>query len=378
MTEDSGRPPIPARVGALDGLRGWAALGVLIYHLTWELFGIHFPVYRSYIAVVFSGGGALAVCTFFATSGYLLTIHRWHVSDEKRLLVQMLKRYVRLTIPILGSVLMFYAVLALRLSWSNDASAILDRDNWLGEFGDVRPNFFQAITYGLYRVYIVARQQNYGPFLWTMAIQLWGSFIVLPIAYGHKALREPYMALFFVIALLLLLYPPAAAMPLGALVALLQRDGIIFRKPAGATESAVATVIFVACILISSAVLTWGRNGQMIQCILSGIVLMAAIRSRPLDYLFTRRSSRFMSRISFPIYLVQCALLISFTSYLVVWVDAANMLNEWTALGIVAASMIVTLIASWAFLPVEVFATWVTKQLDRLLSRKPKPVAATS
>jgi peptidoglycan/LPS O-acetylase OafA/YrhL len=377
MTDDAGRPPIPARVGALDGLRGWAALGVLIYHLTWELFGIRFPVFRSYISVVFSGGGALAVCAFFATSGYLLTIHRWHVSDNKRLIVQMFRRYVRLTIPIMGSVLMFYLVLRLGLSYSKPASAILDRDNWLGTFGRVRPDLWQAFLFGLYRVYWVAKSQNYGPFLWTMAIQLWGSFLVLPIAYGHKALREPYMALAFLIVLVLFLYPPAAAMPIGALVALLQRDGVLFRGPPSKLESTLATVAFVGCVLVSSAVLEWETTGQVIQCILSGVLLIATIRSRPLDYLFTRRSSKFMSKISFPIYLVQAALLISFSSYLVVRINDAGVLNEWTALAIAIASVVVTLIVSWAFLPIETFATWVVKQIDRVLTPKPKPVVAT-
>jgi peptidoglycan/LPS O-acetylase OafA/YrhL len=105
---------------------------------------------------------------------------------------------------------------------------------------------------------------------------------------------------------------------------------------------------------------------------------MAAIRSRPLDYLFTRRVSKFMSRISFPIYLVQCAVIISLSSWLVVWANDRGMLNEWTALAIAAISVVVTLIASWAFLPVENFATWVVKQIDRLLNRKPKAALATS
>jgi peptidoglycan/LPS O-acetylase OafA/YrhL len=377
MTTTPARSPIPARVGALDGLRGWAALGVLIFHLTWELFGIRFPIYRSFVSVVLSGGGALAVCTFFATSGYLLTVHRWHVSDDRRLLVQMFRRYVRLTIPIIGSVALFYAVLALGLSFSRPASAILDRGNWLGAFGRVKPDLLQAITFALYRVYWVTRVQNYGPFLWTMAIQLWGSFLVLPIAYGHKLLREPYTPLLFLVALLLMLYPPAAAMPIGALVALLQRDGVLFRGPASQLESILATIVFVGCILVASAVEDWKATGQIIQCLLSGVLLAATIRSRPLDYLFTRPVSMFMSRISFPIYLVQAALLISFSSYLVVRVNEAGMLNEWTALGIAAVSVAVTLIVSWAFLPVENFATWVVKQIDRL-TRKPKPALATS
>lgn len=378
MTAVADRPPIPARVGALDGLRGWAALGVLIYHFTWEMFGVIYPVYRSYLAVIPTGGGALAVCTFFATSGYLLTIHRWHVSDDKRLWVQMFKRYVRLTIPILGSVVLYFLVLQFRLDYANEASDILDRGNWLGKFADVKPNLFDAITYGVFRVYFVWRSQNYGPFLWTMAVQLWGSFIVLPIAYGHRVLREPYTPLLLAIAFLMYAYPPGSAMPIGALVALLQRDGLLFRAPPSRLESALATITFVGAILISSAVIMWGKNGQIIQCVLSGVVLVAAIRSRPLDYIFTRPASKFMSKISFPIYLTQCALIISFSSWLVVVAQAQGMLNEWTALGITLVSIALTLVVSWAFLPVETFATWVVKGIDRLLSRKPKAASATA
>jgi hypothetical protein len=54
------------------------------------------------------------------------------------------------------------------------------------------------------------------------------------------------------------------------------------------------------------------------------------------------------------------------------------MLNEWTALGITVVSVILTLVVSWAFLPVETFATWVVKSIDRLLSRKPKATLTTS
>jgi peptidoglycan/LPS O-acetylase OafA/YrhL len=290
----------------------------------------------------------------------------------------MFKRYVRLTLPIFGSVFLYYLVLQFRLGYADQASDILDRENWLGKFADAEPNLFDAFTYGLYRVYFIWRSQNFGPFLWTMAVQLWGSFVVLPIAYGHRYLREPYIPLLLPIVLFLYVYPPAAAMPIGALVALLQRDGVLFRNPAGRLESMLATIVFIGAILVSSAVVMWGKNGQIIQCILSGVVLMAAIRSRPLDYLFTRDVSKFMSKISFPIYLVHCAVIISFSSWLVVWANDRGMLNEWTALGIAAISVVVTLIASWAFLPIETFATWVVKQIDRVLNRKPKGALATS
>ena len=59
-------------------------------------------------------------------------------------------------------------------------------------------------------------------------------------------------------------------------------------------------------------------------------------------------------------------------------INEAGMLNEWTALAVAIASVIVTLIVSWAFLPVETFATWVVKQIDRVLTPKPKAATATA
>ena len=363
MTATAARPPVPARVGALDGLRGWAALGVLLFHLTWELFGALYPVYRSPLALLATGGGGLAVCTFFVTSGYLLTIRRWHIADDKLLIVQLLKRYVRLTVPIIASVLIFWAVLATNLDYSVPASRIVERSTWLRPFGRAEPDLLAALTFALWRNYIIDRAQNYGPFLWTMAIQLWGSLVIMPIAYGAKLLREPYSPLLFAIVVLLHLFPYLACIPLGAMLALLQRDGVLFRKPPSGIEGIAATIVFLAAIVASSLIEEW-PGSMLIQSLMSVIFVGAAIRSKPLEGFLTNRVSVFIGKISFPIYLVQCALLISLTSWLIIAVDAAGALTEWTALGIVAVSVVATLIASWAFLPVENLAVWLVRKLD--------------
>ena len=366
------RPPLPDRVGALDGLRGWAALGVLLFHLTWELFGEVFPVYRSVFALLFTGGGGLAVCTFFVTSGYLLTIRRWYVDDDKRLIVQLFKRYVRLTVPIIASALIFWAVLATNLDFSEPASRIVERSTWLRPFGKANPDLVAAITFALWRNYIIDRAQNYGPFLWTMAIQWWGSLLTMPVAYGSKVLREPYSPLLLLVVVLLYLYPYLACIPLGALLALLERDGIVFRTPAKRLESAVATVSFFAIILISSALEDW-KVRMILQVGLSLLFVAAAMRSAPLSRMFSSPLSLFFGRISFPVYLVQGAVLISLTSWLIIWVNDAAALNQWTALAIVAVSVAVTVVASWAFMPVEHLAVWLVRRIDGAGKGRPRP-----
>jgi peptidoglycan/LPS O-acetylase OafA/YrhL len=365
------RPPIPDRVGALDGLRGWAALGVLLFHMMTETFGEVFPVYKSWWALIATGGGGMAVCTFFVTSGYLLTIHRWYVADNKRLIVQLFKRYVRLTVPIIASALIFWAVLTLDLDWSDPAGQIVDREKWLSLFGRVQPDIVAALTFALWRNYILSEGQNYGPFLWTMAVQLWGSIIVMSIAYGQRVLREPYSPLLFFSVVLLYIYPYLACMPLGALIALLQRDGLLFRNPPGRVEGLVATALFLGCLVASSLVEGFETGGReewkwdmIVQTMLSVLFVAAAIRSTPLAGFLSNRVSRFMGRVSFPIYLTQCALLISLTSWLIVTFDGMGQLTEWTALAIVVISVVATLLASWAFLPIETFATWLVRRID--------------
>ncbi len=67
--------PGASRIGALDGLRGWAALVVVVFHFTWEMWGVHFPVFRQFPASLING--QLAVSIFFTLSGYVLTVRRW-------------------------------------------------------------------------------------------------------------------------------------------------------------------------------------------------------------------------------------------------------------------------------------------------------------
>src|SRR5450432_239103 len=112
-------PPSPNlpkdRFAYLDGLRGWAALLVVLHHGT---IAIDFALYtgqpadsRGFWDVRISGtpffplapGGSLAVCLFFALSGFVLA-HAYSRSQQNWLALAV-RRFVRLGIPMLAGCL---------------------------------------------------------------------------------------------------------------------------------------------------------------------------------------------------------------------------------------------------------------------------------
>ncbi len=94
-------------------------------------------------------------------------------------------------------------------------------------------------------VYLLIIRGAYNPFLWTMFFELWGSFIVFALSQGWRIFREPYTPLILLTLLWLWLFPQVACFFIGAIIALLQRDGHIFRTPPSARESSSRPALFV-------------------------------------------------------------------------------------------------------------------------------------
>lgn len=344
------------RVVALDGLRGWAALSVVFFHLTWETFGALFPVFRTWPFALF-GNGPYDVALFLMVSGYVLTVGGWRKPDKRPIVRAIAKRYLRLTIPILVSVLIFWALAAAGLTASRAAGQIVNRPDWLAQFANLRPNFVDAVWFGLVQVYIYAYQQSYGPFLWTMTVELWGSFLVLlaciielPGVWGYLLLlgltgvsfyvhRDPY-------------FPIAACYPAGAIVALLVRDGRIRSGTPTDIESAFAT----AGIMLGITATTLDKSfdlGQQLSTASAVLTFVGVLRSRPALAFLSLNVSRWLGAVSFPLYLVQILIIITATSDLIVATNGAGWLTPWTAAGIGAVSLILCLIAAQVFLPIE-------------------------
>jgi len=180
-----------SRAIEIDGIRGWASLIVVLYHAFDEMLGVALPAIRSpLLSPVFAAD--LAVSIFFVLSGDALSIaffQSLHYSAIDRLLV---RRYFRLTIPILMSCLLTYLIMIFGLDYHKKAAEILHREDWLGNFLQFAPSLYGLFKYSLIDVYTShITKFSYNPFLWTMSIEMVGSMLVFLLCYIWPRLKRP-------------------------------------------------------------------------------------------------------------------------------------------------------------------------------------------
>ena len=87
------------RLHFVDGLRGWAAVAVLLCHLFIQLFP-YSPQVAVLLAQLLPFSGAAAVYVFFVISGFVLSIRYVETKDSDGLARMAASRYLRLALPI--------------------------------------------------------------------------------------------------------------------------------------------------------------------------------------------------------------------------------------------------------------------------------------
>ncbi|MGC8493809.1 MAG: acyltransferase family protein, partial [Syntrophobacteraceae bacterium] len=187
------------RLHELDGIRGWAAFVVLIFHLSWCTFGnVHTVYTANWLKMPMDGG--LAVLIFFVLSGDALSYPYLSTMRTSYLDRVLLKRYFRLSLPIFISCLAVYVLMKARLTYNAQAGMIV-HSVWLENFIPFRPSLFGLLQYSLCGVFFNNGIQIYDPFLWPMGIELLGSVILFGYLYLFKRLSRP---MFVNISLILL------------------------------------------------------------------------------------------------------------------------------------------------------------------------------
>ena len=175
----------------LEGLRGLAAVAVVLYHnlLAFYAFaflgpdGVLSPVHNSRIEPFLHGNplsvflsGTFAVAIFFVLSGFVLSIgflQTGRVDIIKKLAT---KRYLRLMLPALISILICAVLIKLGLSHTQEAGSIT-HSKWLLDQWTFEADFWQAFSSGALGIFTENRN-IYNNVLWTMTTEFAGSFIV--------------------------------------------------------------------------------------------------------------------------------------------------------------------------------------------------------
>lgn len=169
-------------VKSLDGLRGIAALIVVLFHMD-AFFGTAFSFNGQYTQATLAWqvyrralNGNFSVAIFFVLSGYLLIFKFAKFRLEEDLRAGILKRYFRLTPIVLASTLLAVGLQSL-IGFHNAAAArIIGGHQWLASAYPAHLTWLGAIKCGLIGAYQGNVQYN-GP-LWTIRLELLGSFIL--------------------------------------------------------------------------------------------------------------------------------------------------------------------------------------------------------
>lgn len=188
------------RYTALDGLRGIAALVVVTSHYLSTFFpaitGAATPeaaqttwlsrVSDTPLTPLYAGN--LSVCIFFVLSGFVLSAAYMKHRTSKLAINGLVRRYPRLMLPALASVLMTYILLKLGAMQHLATSAITGSVYWLELQWRFAPALVDALYAGFWRVFFhepfTAGVTNdawstvYNACLWTMQIEIYGSMLV--------------------------------------------------------------------------------------------------------------------------------------------------------------------------------------------------------
>lgn len=136
---------------------------------------ILYIIHNSPFAFFYSGTGAVFI--FFCLSGYVLSSNILNVRDKaKKIINSTVKRYPRLSLPAVCSCILFWMVINL---------FDVNLDNVSSWFSDViykDYNLLDAIFYGGVESFIYGAAK-YNPVLWTMQIELIGSFLLFAFCY---------------------------------------------------------------------------------------------------------------------------------------------------------------------------------------------------
>lgn len=279
------------RLGFLDGLRGWGAVSVLIYHAFCE--GLPpVPAFEQlkYLAPF---NGVFAVHVFFIVSGFALSVRYLSDGDLRNFTMIAAGRYIRLAVPIFAAcALMHFAMLGGLISG--------DRPAKFAAFFAFEPTLHHLLRFSFFDVFFdYSNEATYIAPLWTMRPELLGSFVVLSAVLLVRPLRAR-LALLGVIAAALLVTLPEfgdflALFVIGAALADGFNRGWIERLPKGLS----ALLIVAGCLaLLPPLPMPICYFAGAVAVVLGSIALPAARQFLETPF------SAYLGKISFPLYLI--------------------------------------------------------------------------
>lgn len=347
-------PAASSRFETLDGIRGWASLTVVACHLT-GIFAVPFPLFRGpYLAFLLNGG--LAVSVFFVLSGAALSMKFLARQDLRQVDGLLVKRYFRLTIPVFYSCVIVYAIQLLHWNCNIAAADVIQQGDGLGTNLTFAPSAVRAILFATVDVYyLFDPRPSYNPFLWTMSYELKGSLLTFALLYCYPFMQYRTLTLFLAAFVAQTVSPNLACFVCGIWLAQCLRMEAFDAPRSSGIWSVASVAVLLALMYYDMS--TWHEipmiGGKRVVVVAATLVVLTIVSSSSLNRFMSSPLSVFLGRISFPLFILQFPVMISFTSGLILYVHAQHALTLTDALWIIGASLALCLAVAWGSLWVE-------------------------
>ncbi|MDR3406606.1 MAG: acyltransferase [Chthoniobacter sp.] len=203
------------RFAPFEGLRGLAAVMVVLWHLRWTFWATstkdmahsfaatmpHF-LWRPLLAIIEGlHNGTFAVFLFWIMSAFVLSLqffrraHEGTTRAHDYLEDAFLRRYVRLLVPVFASVVFAYALHAAHLMRNADLAHVLGEpyaSGWLARWYAFSPSLFGALKSAVWDTFFAYDPAStYNNVLWTMEMEFYGSLFLFAFlgVLGHRRSR---------------------------------------------------------------------------------------------------------------------------------------------------------------------------------------------
>jgi peptidoglycan/LPS O-acetylase OafA/YrhL len=357
------------RVTEIDGIRGWASVSVFLFHLLAELFGTLRPEFRT-IWTHFLLNGHLAVMIFFVLSGDALATACFQGNNRIVLDYLVVKRYFRLTAPIALSCLLVFVLMKLHLVFPKQAGLIVHREDWIGQFIPFDASIITFVKFVFLGVYNIPLNNPYNPFLWPMSYELMASMYVFIYLFIAPRLRWPLLTLFSIIFYLAYFKSYCTLFFIGVTFSKL-RSMDFFEKAKKSIIWMVTSTLALPILVIFEFKLKDGPLDYDSRNMIVAVLFVFLIYSSNwMTRIFRAKFSAFLGDISFPLYLFHFAVLVSFTSGLILHYSINGVLSVEHTYFIIALTILITGLLAIGFSRIE-------KYLLRVIAKLAKQVFIT-
>ncbi|NZD59089.1 acyltransferase, partial [Sphaerotilus montanus] len=308
------------RLSYIDGVRGWAALFVVLFHVFRESMVNVWPLVSSpWLSIVLDGH--LMVFIFFILSGDALSVSFFGSNSLRPTSKIILQRYVRLTIPILVSCLMVFCLMSLGLTFTSDVAELLGRQDWYGRFLNFEPSLYACIKFSLRDVYFeYDKNISYNPFLWTMSVEMLGSLLVFSVLLVISEINKKHRVTFLVGLTILMFFLSAtyALFVYGVLLGFLRSAGYLKNKR---FRSWLSVGLLCSCLFVSVlqarefdgffGYLRKIIEGNFGHAVLASFFVYCIYVIDPIRIFFCGNFSVFLGKISFAMYVLHFPIIVS-------------------------------------------------------------------